>query len=778
MIGQPTQSSYSQSLISGLRLRNFKSAAAADIDLGPLTILVGMNSSGKSSVLQAIRLVQQGTRDTTADGVFPLNSRLIRMGPITDVRTVQAAEDTEVGIGLDVSLSGLGTTVRWDIALGGVVPDDQASTFLRQVTVSIQSSEGHDTRIIVHCEPNVTQEECNEVWDLDNLQPEQNLVNPNKMVRGVLDVCNRNGRSQLEIATELGRLFPGYVIIEQPALAAVVAKQIDDVLSSQHVPEVFDLDGQWLWEVISNDANVTEDDDVPGIKDLWDYELEDNEKMCLVTQDRSALLIGRSVNEHVLNVDETDDLLHEQEVRLGDYGDCDDSCWVRSQLRLSWQVASTPEELATSLADVLDVYILRWSYGIDLDTLELSPLGLGMGPLRETGLFYDYMPSKNDMEEFGKSQLVFSFIDLVDDAIWERVALTSRLIQELADPHIRNRVVTQLTEQLKTRISNKTWTNHLPVSFKGRSMAIAHQIESDKTINHPWDSSDQEELHQTGKALERITEQVQYLGPLREEPKAANEATTHHPDSVGPRGENTVTVIRNHAQTPVTVPTPTKATPTKATPTTTTLIEALRAWVTHLGLVQDVETENLAALGLALKVKPTRDGIQTTPHLSRSRRQPTPPSAGPMPPLQTRKCHPPRTTRTPPPPSPTTTPHRLLHRHVKIRPPTHHRNPQRIHAVPPPQTNRRRPQRSTPRPRQGHIRRTRPHHRPQQLPQRRPHPIRQHDRMAQRLLRPSRRRRTPDHHRRTQKTQTEHSPAQLTADIATPGPRSERRYVT
>ena len=93
-------------------------------------------------------------------------------------------------------------------------------------------------------------------------------MNPNKMVRGVLDVCNRNGRSQFEIATELGHLFPRYVIIEQPALAAVVAKQIDDVLSSQHVPEVFDLDDQWLWEVISNDANVIEDDGAPGINRL------------------------------------------------------------------------------------------------------------------------------------------------------------------------------------------------------------------------------------------------------------------------------------------------------------------------------------------------------------------------------------------------------------------------------------------------------------------------------------------------------------------------------
>lgn len=597
MIEQPTPRTYSQSFISGLRLQNFKSVAAAEIDLGPLTILVGMNSSGKSSVLQAIRLVQQGAQDTTADGVFPLNSRLIRMGTITDVRTVQAGEDTEVGIGLDVSLPESGTTIGWGMSLGGVVPGDQASTFLRQVTVTIPSSEGTDTHITLLREPKSNQSEDHEVWNIATLQPDQSVVTSTSLVGGRLNVCNRNGTSQFDVATELRRLIPANVIIEQPALSAVVARQIDCVLSSQHVPKALFLEDQLLCDVISNDAYVMDDNDITSLKDLWDYEPEPNKAMCLVTQNRSGMLLGRSLMKHVIDGEDPNDWLHERDVQFGNTLACDSECWETRQLRLSWQVASTPEEFVTILADLLDVYILRWSYGIDLDTLRLD------GPLEHdylssTGLVEDCMALANDTDELNIS-FFRSYLDLMFRDVWEQVALTRQLMQQLEDPQVRSRVATQLMEQLKIRISNKVWIKHLPASFKGRNMSITRQIESDKTIRHPWESSDQEELDQTGRTLGNIIEQIQYLGPLREEPKRANEATTYYLESVGPRGEDTVAVIRNHAHVPVSVPLP-----ANSTPTSTSLIEALRAWVAHLGLVQDVETENLAELGLALKVKP------------------------------------------------------------------------------------------------------------------------------------------------------------------------------
>lgn len=60
-------------------LRNYKSIAACDLELGALTFLVGANGSGKSNFLDALRLV--------ADGVAsPLDHAIRERGGIDDVR--------------------------------------------------------------------------------------------------------------------------------------------------------------------------------------------------------------------------------------------------------------------------------------------------------------------------------------------------------------------------------------------------------------------------------------------------------------------------------------------------------------------------------------------------------------------------------------------------------------------------------------------------------------------------------------------------------------------
>ncbi|MEK8145159.1 AAA family ATPase [Streptomyces sp. M10(2022)] len=46
-------------MIDQLTLTNFKAFQHAELRLGPLTLLTGLNSSGKSSVLQALGLLQQ-----------------------------------------------------------------------------------------------------------------------------------------------------------------------------------------------------------------------------------------------------------------------------------------------------------------------------------------------------------------------------------------------------------------------------------------------------------------------------------------------------------------------------------------------------------------------------------------------------------------------------------------------------------------------------------------------------------------------------------------------
>ena len=51
-------------MIDRLTITNFKAFAAADLPLGPYTLLSGLNSSGKSTVLQALALLRQAYDQT------------------------------------------------------------------------------------------------------------------------------------------------------------------------------------------------------------------------------------------------------------------------------------------------------------------------------------------------------------------------------------------------------------------------------------------------------------------------------------------------------------------------------------------------------------------------------------------------------------------------------------------------------------------------------------------------------------------------------------------
>ncbi|MUL47156.1 DUF3696 domain-containing protein [Mycobacterium sp. CBMA293] len=66
------------------RLRNFKSVREADIELAPLTVIVGANSAGKSTLLQSIRVAAQAAASDSE--YFPLNGEQIRVGTFDETR--------------------------------------------------------------------------------------------------------------------------------------------------------------------------------------------------------------------------------------------------------------------------------------------------------------------------------------------------------------------------------------------------------------------------------------------------------------------------------------------------------------------------------------------------------------------------------------------------------------------------------------------------------------------------------------------------------------------
>ncbi|AXX28289.1 DUF3696 domain-containing protein [Actinosynnema pretiosum subsp. pretiosum] len=78
-------------MLDGIFLRNFKAFAEVEVPLGALTLLTGLNSSGKSTVLQSVALLRQsfdaGTLVPHSEGGgFLLNGDLVELGVGRDVR--------------------------------------------------------------------------------------------------------------------------------------------------------------------------------------------------------------------------------------------------------------------------------------------------------------------------------------------------------------------------------------------------------------------------------------------------------------------------------------------------------------------------------------------------------------------------------------------------------------------------------------------------------------------------------------------------------------------
>jgi len=99
-------------------MENFKSVEEATIDLAPLTVIVGANSSGKSSLLQSILLAVQTAQGTSLGIVegdrIPLNGSLVSLGSYPDVLSLGS---------------------RGPVTLGGTyVPDSGSAMLARNVS--------------------------------------------------------------------------------------------------------------------------------------------------------------------------------------------------------------------------------------------------------------------------------------------------------------------------------------------------------------------------------------------------------------------------------------------------------------------------------------------------------------------------------------------------------------------------------------------------------------------------------------------------------------------
>lgn len=81
-------------------LRNYKSIGYCDVQLGPLTYLVGVNGSGKSNFLDALHLVRDALNGS-------LDNALNERGGLSEVRRRSSGHPTNFGIRLEFVLNGI-----------------------------------------------------------------------------------------------------------------------------------------------------------------------------------------------------------------------------------------------------------------------------------------------------------------------------------------------------------------------------------------------------------------------------------------------------------------------------------------------------------------------------------------------------------------------------------------------------------------------------------------------------------------------------------------------
>jgi predicted ATPase len=85
------------------KIENFKSfCGETDIELAPITIFVGSNSSGKSTIIQSILLLKQTLQYAPPNRGIALNGPLVKLGRFDDVRNAHG-DQRHIGIGWRVT---------------------------------------------------------------------------------------------------------------------------------------------------------------------------------------------------------------------------------------------------------------------------------------------------------------------------------------------------------------------------------------------------------------------------------------------------------------------------------------------------------------------------------------------------------------------------------------------------------------------------------------------------------------------------------------------------
>ena len=101
-----------------IKVDNFKSLVDCDIRIGRLTVLSGLNGSGKSSILQIFSMLNQSRiASDTMMAKYNLRGRLVNLGKVSDIYCDEPNSDR---IDISININGLALNINAEALEGNL----------------------------------------------------------------------------------------------------------------------------------------------------------------------------------------------------------------------------------------------------------------------------------------------------------------------------------------------------------------------------------------------------------------------------------------------------------------------------------------------------------------------------------------------------------------------------------------------------------------------------------------------------------------------------------
>ncbi len=561
--------------LRSIEVGNFKSIAHSKVDFKPLTVLVGKNSAGKSSLLQTLRFLSQ-TAATSKSGIeVPLNGTKLRLGTFEDVHTAGA----EGPISLQAELV---TTRNQSSDSVGIGPE--ALLRLNFVPPNTSPERGYAHLAVNDLEiPGTVALWCAERW----LTAVWSRARDDLWEQPWLDIVKEFGDLGVDWESEWRPEWDYYFL--HPDDERVVAKKwtldcLSRISDSAEDGECIDVS---LSQACVNDIRSLSVDEIPpSILDLkrfaWKTLLNVDDKisqgaltlqMIIADSFRQLATIGRP--------DEKDRLFSSLSADNSD-----------STQKMS--VDELLEIFNPLVGDAISALLLKPSDVASDDNLDKSLARL--------------LYSDSDTKTIIKMASDNASSDLDSADLASRIAVIHDIVQRYSDKEIAAMVLSMIERGGLYFEDNPYFDDgdedsefepeKCPMTDISKlAHMFALEMMDDEWTQDPSlrqrASRDYAERYRPAVAR-LLRDRVHYLGPLRQEPRPFFDIDDDDRPDVGAAGQHLARVLQRHGTKTVDVPELGKA----------ELVDGLQYWLRELGVIDDVAVEARGRAGVSIEVRP------------------------------------------------------------------------------------------------------------------------------------------------------------------------------